>query len=213
MRDAVQSVARIVRGPNASRRSAMRRRLIDSAIESLHDVGYSAATTIDILKRAGVSRGALLHHFPTKVDLMLATAEHIVGLQTTWYDEQLALVGDPVERFVAITSITWRALREPTGMALLEILMATRSDPELHRRFPAVAREIERVQQRGMWMLAKQAGIRDRQAIRTMTDALLAGIRGLSIQRLFSENEQVTESAIGLLIAWKREWIAKLLSS
>lgn len=189
----------------------MRRRLIDSATECLHDVGYSASTTVEILRRAGASRGAMLHHFPTKVDLMLATAAHIVALQTAWYDEQLALVEDEAERFVAITTITWRALREPTGMALLEILMATRSDPELGRRFPPVAREIERVQQRGMWMLAKQAGVTDRLAVRTMTDALLAGIRGLSIQRLFAEDTGITDAALEMLVQWQRTWIRQWL--
>lgn len=150
----------------------------------------------------------MLHHFPTKVDLMLETAAHIVALQTAWYDEQLAKVPDKRDRYLAISNITWEALKQPTGMALLEIFMATRSDPELARRFPPVAREIERVQHRGMWMLAKQAGITNRQEVRTMTDMGLATIRGLSIQLLFSETEEAVEDAMGMFVAWKRAWVA-----
>lgn len=196
----------------ASRTAAMRQRLINAAIESLHELGYSAATTITIVKRAGVSRGALLHHFPTKIDLMLATAQHIVALQTAWYDEQLALIDDPVERFLAITPITWAALRQPTGMALLEIFMATRSDADLGRRFPAVAREIETVQQRGMWILAKGAGVTNRPAVRAMTDMLLATMRGLSIQLLFTDSDTTVENAMNLAIDWKKRWLGDVLA-
>ena len=96
-------------------------------------------------------------------------------------------------------------------MALLEILMATRSDPELGRRFPPVAREIASVQQRGMWMLAKAAGITDRAAVRRMTDMLLATIRGLSIQLLFVEDDAAVEHAMALAVDWKRRWLVTLL--
>src|SRR6187431_328106 len=116
------------RETQSSRTEAMRLRLFNSAIEVLYNRGYAAASTTEILRRAKVSRGAMLHHFPTKVDLMLATASHILDLQTNWYRQQLAEIDDPRERFIGVTKIAWRALREPTGMALLEILMATRSD-------------------------------------------------------------------------------------
>lgn len=185
----------------------MRLRLVNAAIASLYEVGYSAATTIDILRRAHVSRGAMLHHFPTKIDLILATAQHIVAGQTAWYDEQLALIPDPRERFLAITAITWQAMRQPTGLALLEIQMATRSDPELARRFPPVAREIATIQQRGMWMLAKSANIPDRGAVRRLTDMLLATMRGLSIQLLFVDDVAVVEEAMQIAIDWKRRWL------
>jgi len=203
---------KVPRGSNASRTAAMRTRVINAAIDCLHERGYAASTTTEILKRAGVSRGAMLHHFPTKVDLMLATAAHIVTLQTSWYDEQLARVPNRRDRYLAITSITWQALKQPTGMALLEVFMATRSDPELARRFPPVAREIEKVQHRGMWMLAKDAGITDRAAVRAMTDMGLATIRGLSIQLLFSDSEDAVEHAMAMFLAWERTWIARALS-
>ena len=200
-----------LRGPHAQRTAAMRLRLIGSAIECLHELGYSASTTIEILKRAHVSRGALLHHFPTKVDLMLETASHIVALQTAWYDEQLAQIEDPVERFVAITPITWQALKRPEGMAFLEILMATRSDSDLRDRFPPVARAIEIVQQRGMWMLAKGAGVTDRDAVRALTDTFLATMRGLSIQLLFAADDDTVERAMDLVVDLKRRHVGALL--
>lgn len=189
----------------------MRRRLLNSAIETLHDRGYAAASTTEILRRAKVSRGAMLHHFPTKVDLMLATAFHILELQTSRYRDALALIADPRERFLGITRIVWRALREPTGMALLELLMATRSDPELGRRFPAVGRQFEAVHEEEMRQLAADIGLNNSDALKQMIDVVLGAMRGLSIQLLFAEDDTRVEHAMDMLVAWKREWLDRIL--
>ena len=154
----------------------------------------------------------MLHHFPTKVDLMLDTAEYIVAWQAAHYDKQLALIPEPVERLVAITPITWLALKQPTGMALLEILMATRSDADLRARFPSVAQSIELIQQRGMWVLAKAAGIDDRVAVRTLTDTFLATMRGLSIQLLFTKDHETVELAMEMVVHWKRKTVERLIA-
>lgn len=200
----------VKRGTHAARSAAMRRRLIDCTIESLHELGYAATTTLEVQRRAGVSRGALLHHFATKVDLILETARDIVERQTAFYYDEVSKVEGDRNRLVEITAISWEALKRPSGMALLEILMGTRSDPELARRFPPVAREIERIQQGGMWVLAKNAGIRDHAAVRRFTNMSLAALRGLSIQLLFAESPEPVEQAIEeLLIAW-REWMARM---
>jgi AcrR family transcriptional regulator len=48
----------------------MRETLIKTALDVIHDLGYRSATTIEFSRRAGVSRGALLHHFPTRSDII-----------------------------------------------------------------------------------------------------------------------------------------------
>jgi AcrR family transcriptional regulator len=57
----------------------MRARLIDAAIDCLNRLGYSATTLATIAEAAGVSRGGMLHQFPTKVDLMLAVVAFASG--------------------------------------------------------------------------------------------------------------------------------------
>ena len=56
----------------------MRARLLDATIECLDELGYSAMSTNDVVRRARVSRGALAHHFPTKADLVQAAAERLI---------------------------------------------------------------------------------------------------------------------------------------
>ena len=197
--------------PQSVRTATTRLRLIEGAISALHDRGYAAASTTEILRRTKLSTGTMLHHFPTKVDLMLAAAMHIFDLQTARYTAELALIEDPRDRFIGITEIAWRALREPTGMALLEILMATRSDPELGRRFLDVGSKIEQFHEDSMWDMAQEIGLTDRQALKQMIDVVLGAMRGLSIQLLFSKTPERVESAMKMLIDWKVEWLSRVL--
>ncbi|MFI2533416.1 TetR/AcrR family transcriptional regulator, partial [Rhodococcus erythropolis] len=62
----------------AERTAAMRGRLLDAAVESLVELGYARTSTQEIARRAGVSRGTQLHHFPTKESLVVAAVEYLV---------------------------------------------------------------------------------------------------------------------------------------
>src|SRR5262245_57913022 len=57
---------------------AMRARLLDATLECLVEQGFGAMSTNDVVRRAGVSRGALAHHFPTRADLMAAASARLV---------------------------------------------------------------------------------------------------------------------------------------
>src|SRR5512138_3868399 len=54
------------------------RRLLDATVECLVEVGWAGTTTTLVAERAGVSRGAQLHHYPTKDALVLAAVAHLV---------------------------------------------------------------------------------------------------------------------------------------
>ncbi|MBV9832442.1 MAG: helix-turn-helix transcriptional regulator, partial [Marmoricola sp.] len=59
----------------------MRQRLLDATIECLVEHGWSGTSTTLVSQRAGVSRGAQLHHFPTKNDLVVAAVEHVTEVR------------------------------------------------------------------------------------------------------------------------------------
>ena len=83
---ASESVARqLVQARSVVTRTA----LLDAALESLCAHGYAAVTTSDIAERAGVSRGALLYHFPTKAELLTAAVGHLLELRLREFRETL----------------------------------------------------------------------------------------------------------------------------
>ena len=58
------------------RSAETKKRLLEATIDYLNELGYNKTGTVEIARRAGVSRGALVHHFPSKHDLIVATAEY-----------------------------------------------------------------------------------------------------------------------------------------
>src|SRR5580693_949170 len=63
------------------RRDETRRALLDAVVESLIEVGFARTTTLEVQRRADVSRGALLHHFPSKAELLVAAVDHLAEMR------------------------------------------------------------------------------------------------------------------------------------
>ena len=59
----------------------MRARLLEATVECLVERGFAGTSTTLVSERAGVSRGAQLHHFPTKNDLVVAAVEHLTEVR------------------------------------------------------------------------------------------------------------------------------------
>jgi AcrR family transcriptional regulator len=65
------------RGRREERTATSRARILDAAVACLVESGYAGATTLRIQARAGVSRGRLLHHFPSRDELLVAASRHL----------------------------------------------------------------------------------------------------------------------------------------
>jgi AcrR family transcriptional regulator len=63
--------------PKQDRSRATRQRLLEATIDCLAERGWAAATVAVVAERAGVSRGAAQHHFPTREDLITAALTYM----------------------------------------------------------------------------------------------------------------------------------------
>ena len=132
----VRLVTRMLRLSQPERVEAMRGRLLDATIESLAGSGYHGFSTNDVVRRAGVSRGALAHHFPTKADLVAAAADRLIGQRAADFRERFAAM-PPRRRTVAkALDELWSFFDDRGFHALLELVVAARTDAELR---PVVA--------------------------------------------------------------------------
>jgi len=116
------------------RSSAMRERLLDSTVACLVEYGYSGATVSRIAERAGVTRGAQVHHFPTKEALVVAAIRHLaeqLAEQVASEVPRIARSSDPVG---AALDVLWRLHRGPIFAATVELWVAARTDSELARQ-------------------------------------------------------------------------------
>jgi AcrR family transcriptional regulator len=108
---------------------------MDATLESLIEMGWTGTSTTEVVRRAGLSRGAQVHHFPSKEDLVLAAIEHLEQRRTEEY--RLAFQNLPAhERTGAAAFDLLRAqCSGPTADAWLELAIAARTDPVLRARF------------------------------------------------------------------------------
>ena len=129
------------RRTQAERRSHTRRILLEATIASLIERGYAATTTLEVERRAAVSRGARLHHFPSKAALLAAAVDHLYEELSKHYAEAFATTPrrrSERQRLRAGLRTLWDVYRHPSYYAVLELGAAARSDPELRERLAAM---------------------------------------------------------------------------
>ncbi|MFW0785470.1 TetR family transcriptional regulator [Gordonia sp. CPCC 206044] len=108
----------------AQRTAATQAKVLDATVDALIELGYGGTTTQEVNRRAGVSRGALLHHFPTREALVVAAVAHLV-------DKRLAeLLSRPRSGDEDIEVIV-EAFSGPLFDAALELWVAARTDDTL----------------------------------------------------------------------------------
>lgn len=193
--------AKPARRTQAERSATTRKRLIDAAILCLHQYGYAATTTVLVAEKAGISRGAMLHQFATKVDLMLAVVERSYQDQIDHYATWLSR-GKSISRnqINDLLGIAWDVAREPSAMAFYEIWLATRSDEDLSDRFAPVYERIKKRSFSEMQKLMKEAGIdADRKTIEAITRLNIAALRGLAIEWTMERDPERLEGCVDLL--------------
>jgi AcrR family transcriptional regulator len=134
------SLGRIPRRTQEERSAATRARLLDATITCLSDLGYGRTTTTEIADRAGVSRGAQLHHFPTKAELVTTAVERVFERRTEEFRRAVETLPAGVDRTSAAIDLLWAMVSGPTFHAWLELVVAARTDPELRRTVSAIAK-------------------------------------------------------------------------
>ncbi len=172
-------VPRTPRNLRQERSEETRRLLLDAAIEALVELGYARASTTEIAARAGLSRGAQLHHYPTRVELVTAAIEHVFELRVAELEAR-----DPGSVNEWIEHV-WATYDGPAFAAWLELQVAARTDPELRRSLRSVNRRLaERV--------AATAPVKD-------TEFVFAVLDGLALYRITHPGEEPSASVLAEL--------------
>lgn len=119
-----------------SQKSAMTRdRILEAAIDCFIKLGYTNVTTAKVADFAGVSRGAMLHHFPSKTELIQASVEFLHGKLLNDFTEKVALIPQNTEgsaRRRAGLDAYWDHLTGDLFIVFHELCVAGRTDDELH---------------------------------------------------------------------------------
>ena len=188
-----------------SKRSADSRLLIlDAAVACLVEDGYAGASTLAVQARAGVSRGRLLHHFPSRAELLVAAAGH---LSTTLLAEVRAraaavMADQPAgrERVDRAIELMWATFQEPPFWAAMELWTAARTNPELK----AMLRTEERRLRTAIRRVADEIWgpeIAVAPLYAELCQLLFTSMRGVAIVYAFEDRPAATDPHVAL---WKR---------
>jgi AcrR family transcriptional regulator len=122
-------------GLQAAKSAATRTAAIEGAIECLIKTGYARTSTIEIAKRANVSRGAMIYHFPTKRRLLDAIVEYIIAERIRQFTDAMrsSSLTEEDRRDQKGIDVYWQHLHSRLFTAFHELVVASRTDPELAR--------------------------------------------------------------------------------
>ena len=132
------------RRSQAQRSAATRDALLEATIACLVQDGYANTTTSRVAERAGVSRGAHLHHFQTRHALVAAAMERLAerrGAELLAAAERLPGGREGLEQGL---DLLWAGYASPLYQAALELWSHARTDPELRERLAPVERGLDR---------------------------------------------------------------------
>ncbi|MDB5974491.1 MAG: TetR/AcrR family transcriptional regulator [Nevskia sp.] len=116
----------------AERSEAMRKRLLEATLESLAEDGYAGTSLNSIVRRAGVSRGAQTHHYPSKQALILDAAEDLLRRSYRTLGQLILSSADEGNRLQTLIEATWAQLFDtPLYHAYAELLTASQRDVQL----------------------------------------------------------------------------------
>ena len=183
---------RPVRRTQEQRTAGTRAALFAAAVRVIDRVGYAAANNASIAEEAGISRGSITHHFATRPAFMAEVVKWVFDEETATFRE---LTQDRRDmRIEDWPGLLWEVLSRPSGVAVLEILVASRSDPELAALTKPMQAEVERAGAAN-FLHRFEASEPDMAAIRLVVWA----IRGMTMGRAFIAGPGDMADAVALL--------------
>lgn len=178
------------RRTQAERRAVTRRALLDATLDVLAEVGYSSLTTAQVVARAGVTRGAQAHYFATKADLVVQALSHLTDrLIEEMVAQPLRSGAGAREQYVILLNRLWEINAGPASTALIELWVASRTDPDLREHLGRFQREVQRSLQETTATVAPEFAARPdaKHLLRTA----VATIRGLWLLRAVASESQI----------------------
>lgn len=177
--------------------------ILDAAVDCLVEHGYAGASTLAIQAKAGVSRGRLLHHFPSRDQLLVAAAQHLAKHRLAETEQRIhRLLGRELEgpeRVDRCVELLWETFQEPYFWSAMELWIAARTNPALAETLRPEERELRgaiRAVSDTIWGPEAQRHPRYDE----LREILFTSMRGVALAYAFDDRAPATDPHIAL---WK----------
>lgn len=169
----------------------VQRRILDAAVEVMLEHGYSGASTVRIQERAGVSRGRLLHHFPSRDALLIAASHHLARARVGELPSEHSWPTDPGERIDAVVDTMAATFTQGYFWAATELWIAARTHEELRDALLPGEREIARAVRLAMDSFFGEE-LTARPGYEGLREVLFTSLRGMALTTSFDPRDEPT---------------------
>lgn len=184
--------ARRPRLTQQQRSQATRDALIDATIECLMEVGYDRATTGEISERAGLSRGAHLHHFQTRAALVAAAVDVLAQRALDDLTRGVRRLPRDERRPAAALDMLWRQFNHRLFQVIVELSVHGRTDPQLRTELDPIKQMAGHESMPRLLRIAFAGGVEDRR-LDGLIALIVASVRGLAVMKLIEPSRQINE--------------------
>jgi len=181
------------------RSAETRRKLVDATLDALMDLGYQNTSTLEIVRRAGVSRGALVHHFPSKADLVAAAAEQMLERATDEIRELAANVRSAGMTLDDFVDHLWGMFSGRLFYITLEYVTRARTDPDLREKLSPVVVKFHRALD-AIWRRFFRGTRLTGAQVDQILNLTLCLLRGMGVQTVLRDDPRYYDE---LLSTWK----------
>ena len=180
------TAAGATRVPQEERTRLMRARLLEATVELLVERGYAGTSTTLVSERAGVSRGAQLHHFPSKQDLVVAAVQHVTEVRGAELAAAARRLPTGPRRTEHVLRMLGDHFTSPVFSAALELWVAARTDPALLAEVAPLEQRLGRDTHRlTVELLGADESV---PGVRELVQATLDLVRGLGLANTISDD-------------------------
>ena len=189
-------------GWQAEKSAMPRRAILEAAVNCFVEEGYAKTTTAMIAADAGVSRGAMMHHFPSRSAVMEAVVGHLHARRLEEYRDLMANIDTPDQQLTRAdirrsVQAAWDYVNLPSFVAYQELLAAARTDPELGELIGEVERDFE--QQFLRTVKAVFPHWKKVKALQAAHDLVQFVMNGMAVSYRFSNRKKRAERVIDLV--------------
>lgn len=201
---AVATSGRAAARTQVQRSDATRALILNAAVECLVADGYDRTTTVSVQARAGVSRGRLLHQFPSRSVLLVAAAQHLASAHIAdmeqWIGRSDVRLADDGERCDRATELLWETFEQSYFWAAMELWHAARTDPDLRAELLTTERQLGRAIRH---VVATMYGptLSSRPGFDDLVELLFTSMRGAALTYAVSPRDHATDPR---LVLWRR---------
>jgi AcrR family transcriptional regulator len=187
-----------------------RQKILDATVRVIVSSGFAAMTVERVMAESGISRGSVLHQFPNRLALAVATAERTLQVVIELARAGAQAKADPFERLASHAEVVWDAHSSPEGLALNEIVMAAGWDRELAEGIRPIVEVVEADIHEQFVELAREAGLPDPEAFVARGWWLVSSVRGLVIEHRLLQPRPVIDAAVEEMKASHRRYCEAL---